>query len=366
MKHNLLTHFLTILGFILPPLSIGAQSFERIDSLVFNIPELATRAPEDLVAFGKVNTRNQTELVRFFYVWIARNIRYDNKAYLVYRQNGGLDIAKQAVPTVWQTREAVCSGYARLFETLCQQAEIPARYVAGHAKTQQAPNQIEPHAWNAIRIDNEWALFDVTWASNSLRRDSSHLSTIFERWWMSGPEDFSRQHLPYDPVFQMTKDLTTRAEFFGETDGSSEISLDFNAEKTLDEEIKLDSLEYNWRSYRRAHVFSTGDTVVATKLARLQDERAKAAFKVVEEFMQGDLKTMSTLSREQLQNWLNRFLTAKEPAREALLLHAEIEDLPVNDRVVEVVQKNRRRLVALAQFMPALEEELRKEIAKRQ
>jgi hypothetical protein len=365
MKHSLLILCYVCFLAILSPLSIAAQNFERIDSLVFKIPELATRTPADLVAFAKANANDKTELVRFFYVWVARNIRYDFNAYRLSFRTGSIDIEKQNIPAVWQNREAVCSGYSRLFEYLCLQAEIPARYVAGHAKSPFNPNHIEAHAWNAIRINGEWALFDVTWASNSLQRDSSNLSTKFERWWMSAPEDFGRQHLPYDPVFQMTKDLTTRTEFFGDTEGSIEVSLDFNADQTLNEEIGLDSLEYNWRSMRRAHVFAISDTVVATKLARLQDERAKAAFKIVEDFMENDIKRLENLSREELQEWLSKFERAKEPATTALNLHAEIEDLPVSDRVVEVVQKNRRRLVAMSQFMPMCMDELRRELAKR-
>ena len=55
--------------------------------------------------------------------------------------------------------KAVCEGYARLFQYLCYLVGINSTIVVGTA-------QDEPHAWNAVKIDDYWYHIDVTWDDN--------------------------------------------------------------------------------------------------------------------------------------------------------------------------------------------------------
>ncbi len=51
--------------------------------------------------------------------------------------------------------DTVCAGYARAFQYLMQQAGIPCYYCTGYSG--------ENHAWNIIKIGNEYYNVDVTW-----------------------------------------------------------------------------------------------------------------------------------------------------------------------------------------------------------
>jgi hypothetical protein len=361
------THFSLFFSCILTffaPLSMAAQNFARIDSLAVNAPIWTTRTAVDLSAYCDANAVGELEKVRFYYVWIARNIRYDEKTYGAYRQTLDYNVEKQSVPVVFSERVAVCRGYALLLERLCRQSNIAARYVAGYGKSRLNDERLEPHAWNAIRIEGNWELFDATWASNSLQRDSSNLSVTFEKWFMTPPVQFARQHWSYDPIFHFTDEPTSRAAFLGETEVSPPPSLGFDIVMTLNVENSLDSLEATWRSYNRAHLFSPTDSIVGQKLARLQDEKAKATLSPVDLFTRTDFKRLSDLTVEELQAWIDRLEKVRAPAAETLLLHAQIDDLPLRESDILLVQKNRRRLLALAQFLPRgiqfLEEELNK------
>ncbi len=356
MKQLILRSQLFVLSFLLfftflAPLSITAQNFARIDSLAVNAPIWTTRTAADLSAYCDANAVGELEKVRFYFVWIARHIRYDEKAYGVYRQNADYNVEKQSVPVVFSERVAVCRGYALLLERLCRQSNMAARYVAGYGKAALNDERLEPHAWNAIRIEGNWELFDPTWASNSLQHDSADLSSNFEKWFMTPPVNFAHQHWSYDPIFQFTNELTSRAEFLGDTEGSPPPSLGFDVSTTLNGENSLDSLESSWRSYNRAHLFSPMDSVVGQKLARLQDEKAKATLGPVEDFMKKAYRRLPDLPTEELKEWLDRLNNVRAPAAEVLLLHAEIDDLPLQESDIELVQKNRRRLVALTQFL---------------
>jgi Transglutaminase-like superfamily len=359
-----IVQFIFSVSLFLGPLSITAQNFARIDSLAVNAPIWTTRTAEDLSAYCEANAVGELEKVRFYFVWIARHIRYDDKTYGKYRQNMDYNVEKQSIPVVFAERTAVCRGYALLLERLCRQSNMAARYVAGYGKAQLNDEHLEPHAWNAIRIEGNWELFDPTWASNSLQKDSTNLSAHFENWFMPPPVMFSRQHWSYDPIFQFTNELTSRAEFMGYTEQSPPPSLGFDVGTTLNTENTLDSLESAWRSYNRAHIFSPMDSLVAQKLARLQDEKAKATLAPVEIFARKELMRLADLTTEELKTWLDRLEKVRGPAAEVLLLHAEIDDLPIQDSDIALVQKNRRRLMALSQFLPrailSVEEELNK------
>jgi Transglutaminase-like superfamily len=364
MKPFITCFYTPILLFLIfaHPLSIKGQNFARVDSLAVNAPIWTTRTASDLSAYCDANTVGELEKVRFYYVWIARNIRYDDKAYGVYRQNSDYNVEKQSVPVVFSERLAVCRGYALLLERLCRQSNMAARYVAGYGKAQLNDERLEPHAWNAVRIEGNWELFDPTWASNSLQRDSNNLSVTFEKWFMTPPILFARQHWSYDPAFQFTDELTSRDKFLGNTEGSPSPSLGFDVVATLNHENTLDSLESTWRSYNRAHLFSPMDSVVGQKLARLQDEKSKAALSDVELFTKKDFRRLPDLTIDELKGWIDRLEKVRAPAAEILLLHAEIDNLPLRDSDILLVQKNRRRLLALGQFIPRgimfLEEEL--------
>ncbi|MBO6137951.1 MAG: hypothetical protein J6O71_04990 [Lachnospiraceae bacterium] len=49
----------------------------------------------------------------------------------------------------------VCAGYARAFQYLMQQLEIPCYYCTGYAG--------EDHAWNIVKLDKDYYNADVTW-----------------------------------------------------------------------------------------------------------------------------------------------------------------------------------------------------------
>ena len=141
--------------------------FSSIDKLAQNTPSFAGKSIDALVAFGKKNTRNDAETVRFFFVWLAQNIHYDSLE-LASKQRR---TSKQEPDSVFSSRKGICGGYADLLSLLCQKSNIPARTVTGYSKSADGASDTDGfHAWNVLKTDNQWALFDVTWASNHFEK----------------------------------------------------------------------------------------------------------------------------------------------------------------------------------------------------
>lgn len=114
--------------------------------------------------------------------------------------------APQDADTVFRSGIGVCAGYANLMVALGEQADLEVVYVSGLARQEAKPDG-GPHAWNAVRIDDQWYLLDATWddSSSSEAYDTGYLLTP--------PEVFVLSHLPTDPAWQLLDVPVSRGDF---------------------------------------------------------------------------------------------------------------------------------------------------------
>jgi hypothetical protein len=133
----------------------------------------------------KVKTRtlaiidtNKTKIEQAFeiYTWITNNITYDVKAFL----SGNSE--EKPPSEVLKKRKGVCSGYAGLFNEMCQYAGIESYTIDGYSKGADYYKgggfYRADHAWNAIYIDSLWYLLDLTWGSGYLVKKPKKMDVI--------------------------------------------------------------------------------------------------------------------------------------------------------------------------------------------
>jgi hypothetical protein len=140
------------------------------------------------------------EKVRAVYVWLAENLVYDVEGFFGRRNM----VANAA--TAFNTRRAVCQGYAELFSELAGRLGLECETISGYAKgySFRAGQTISStnHAWNLALVDGEWRLFDATWAAGSLD-GSKFVKRYSDAWFASDPRLFVLQHLPEDPAKEL-------------------------------------------------------------------------------------------------------------------------------------------------------------------
>lgn len=182
------------------------------------------------------NLKTEREKVTAIFRWITDNISYrvrSNRAHVLGKNSrkyaewlnasddtGALKpLNERAAINVLRTGEAICEGYARLFTTLCEYAGIRAEIIAGYAR----PNGLKPvlkfgvnHYWNAVMVDGDWHLLDVTWSSGYI----SHLyyGDEFVRqydpaYFLTPPEKFIDDHYPDDIRWTLLPDNRVLPEF---------------------------------------------------------------------------------------------------------------------------------------------------------
>ena len=163
------------------------------------------------------NYKTEREKVTSIFHWISENIAYERPRSIIKHKNarqslissedipdeGALQsLTERVAGKVLQDRKAVCEGYARLFKSLCDHAGIESAIITGYARTKAGgPDQKfrSNHSWNAVKIDQQWWLLDVTWASGYMAWPSGDFVRHFDPdYFLSTPDKFIQHHYPDD------------------------------------------------------------------------------------------------------------------------------------------------------------------------
>lgn len=126
----------------------------EISSLQASIDEVCA----DIAA--AISDMSAYEKLSYFDQWLAENVHYYRAAStsdpLLFHDETPWSIVGALVSQGSNTRRAVCEGYAKAFQLLCHQAEIPCLTIFGTANG-------GGHMWNAVMLDNVWYFCDTTW-----------------------------------------------------------------------------------------------------------------------------------------------------------------------------------------------------------
>ncbi len=227
------------------------------------LPSDAKKAPRrvaenmyDLTEYLTKNSSTETEKAAAIFTWIANNIKYDVKA---LRKN---KIKYYTPEETLTTKKGVCMHYSELFAEMCNIAGIKAFVVHGYAKgfgyRKTEPFIRANHAWNMVRLENEWFLVDPTWGSGYVwyvdvlskkqTKTISHKLRFFrhvqEKYFMSDPKEMAESHFPWTAEYQLLEDPITIEEF--EKDSILEFSenRNFNYKNMIEEDAILNQKEF--------------------------------------------------------------------------------------------------------------------------
>lgn len=102
--------------------------------------------PEDL---------SQVEQEKWIYDYILRNCEYDMAAIEEERWLQSDGAVEWSAYGIIVNKKGVCESYAEAFQYLCREVGIECTNIVGYAED-------VAHKWNAVRLDNEWYLCDLT------------------------------------------------------------------------------------------------------------------------------------------------------------------------------------------------------------
>ncbi|MBS3914583.1 MAG: hypothetical protein KG003_08790 [Bacteroidetes bacterium] len=169
---------------------------------------------------------DDSEKVCAIYSWVTHNISYDIHKVMVN------DFKRVDVNKIIRKKKAICLGYADLFNALCRNAGLESVTVFGYIKHPGEDLEerlyFSTHAWNAVKINGTWCLFDATWDAGYIewvrQTFKGKLMKILSfgkvqryyfkpkfysqpnsQYFFRNGEYFSYNHLSADPIWQLLK-----------------------------------------------------------------------------------------------------------------------------------------------------------------
>jgi transglutaminase/protease-like cytokinesis protein 3 len=168
--------------------------------------------------------------VRAIFTCLVTNIEYDHKKlekmkdarYKTEKFHGSkeefmkyrLEQIQEYIKETLEDKKGVCQDYAYLFQAMCLHAGIECEFVTGAGKNNPSyigkANMPERHAWNAVKIEDKWALVDVTWSTGmGVKEDFGN------GFFNLPPQTMIMSHYPSDQKWQLLDTIVSK-QFFAD------------------------------------------------------------------------------------------------------------------------------------------------------
>ncbi len=182
--------------------------FARIDSYVRKLPKFAST---QLLAKSLSQTaKTDWEKARAIYVWVCENIDYDTEEFFT-----GKSAAAGQDPFL--SGKAVCGGYSDIVTELAAHLGLEAVKISGFSKgygySEGERFTRSDHAWNAIRIQGSWRLFDTTWGAGAIDDKKNYVPSFSAAWFAMDPELFLMTHFSEDSAWNLSGQKLTLERF---------------------------------------------------------------------------------------------------------------------------------------------------------
>lgn len=210
MKNNFIRLFLFFI-------TIGySQDYSKVDSLVNLYPKDFNKI-DDLVSKIALDFSSNEEKSRAVFYWVCNSISYDIEvskkieeekpnAYSYKTEKERILKEKKlmfdSATSAFKSKKAVCYGYAALFYEISKKLGLECELVQGDLKSNfsQINGTIQlNHAWNVIKIRNEWRFIDCTIAAGNISAKTNQFDFKFnDAFFLTNPELFFLNHYPED------------------------------------------------------------------------------------------------------------------------------------------------------------------------
>ena len=215
-----------------------SQKYNSVDNIVDTYPKNIITT-ERLIELINKDFSKQDEKARAAFRWVATNISFDvtlaesmnyssiksfsyktEKEREIKDKKFKLDLVSSAM----NTKKTVCHGYAALVEYLYLKLGLETNVVLGNLRADpsqigEMPNEIN-HAWNVVKIDNNWKFVDATLAAGFVSSKTNLFKFYFnDAYFFTNPERFFLNHYPKEEkwllVAKSKKDFAPLPIFFG-------------------------------------------------------------------------------------------------------------------------------------------------------
>jgi len=160
---------------------------------------------QSVAAYVVQNESDPFLRVKALHDWAVSRLHYDKESITGERK-------PQDAESVFRNRMGVCEGYARLMVEFGRFADIPIEYVVGEVRERDGKVASSGHAWNTVKLGEQWYFLDATWddptSAGDAPADNYQTDYLF-----TPPSVAIFDHLPEDPRWQLLDRPLDRGEF---------------------------------------------------------------------------------------------------------------------------------------------------------
>jgi transglutaminase/protease-like cytokinesis protein 3 len=182
------------------------SSCDKVDKYVDGLQLSTTISVDNLVTILTKPFGSPTLKTRAIYYWIAKNIQYDHPGYKTGYWNKHSSDLSMLMDT-YKLRKGICSGYSHLFKYMLNKARIECEVVEGYCRGDLQSVFAQPHAWNVVKLNSSWHLFETTWAFDSVKNQVDNF------WFKTSPDIFILSHSPENTKWTLLDKSISLADF---------------------------------------------------------------------------------------------------------------------------------------------------------
>ena len=208
-----------------------SQNFEDVDARVLEYPRFSK--VEDLANQIEEDFSSDIDKVRATFFWLAKNIRYNLKEFYNPKQRSysfsySSEVEKEQklqslkdnlVAATFRNKTGICEEYAQSFKKICDLMNIESQVLKGYVRNDtkeigNLPNSTN-HAWNAVKIKDEWIILDATWAAGY--EYNGKWVRDYNNYFFNIPRDkILKTHYPDDSIWILRFGRMSIEEFYNQ------------------------------------------------------------------------------------------------------------------------------------------------------
>lgn len=344
---------LVILLILLPQQNVFCQldmDFAKTDKHALKTPRSIENNLPRLVDYLSEKALDDFQKVRGFYVWMTKNIDYDNDA--IEPNSKRINHTNQ---DVLNRKKAVCQGYSNVFKEMCQLSNIRCEVIVGYPKT---PREAKPnlnkanHTWNAVLLNKKWYLLDATWGAGNA-------NAYLEDYFLPAPEAFILDHLPNDPMWQLLN-CPIDAKVFQKTEKTITNHIQqqktcFDFQDSIEQFLSLPIQERRLKNARNAYQFNPVEENKSYLGSKYMDKVTYLSDLSYEFEIQDSIETVKALQLEIIETYeiASKYMELFSNQREnlaythfnyAVALSREIPELESEKNATAIVESYKRML----------------------
>jgi transglutaminase/protease-like cytokinesis protein 3 len=192
-------------------------SFRELAEHARQTPDNYAQSVPELTKYLVKMARTPEQKAWVIFGWVCYHVCYD-----VDGLHGRAPRQSSAPDDVLKSRLSVCAGYAGIFEALAAHAGLIVKQVSGHARNcsrrvgqDVIKNGVGAHAWNAVKLGNDWILIDCTWGAGTCT-NTTFEATFRPHFFGVPPNQLAFTHFPSETSWQLLEQPITYFEFINQ------------------------------------------------------------------------------------------------------------------------------------------------------